>query len=82
MLWTRASVQIRYSISEEVKEGTVVGNIAKDLGLDKIALKDRGFCIMSGSTETLFQVNQNDGNLYVNRKIDREEVSISTPGCT
>ncbi|KAM4621842.1 uncharacterized protein ACJ7VT_006136 [Polymixia lowei] len=69
-----ASTQIRYSISEELKEGTVVGNIAKDLGIDINILKERGFRIVSGSTQPLFQVNQNDGILYVNRKIDREVV--------
>ncbi|XP_038867652.1 protocadherin alpha-8-like [Salvelinus namaycush] len=72
--WIGASAQIRYSISEELKEGTVVGNIAKDLGIDLSTLKERGFRIVSGSTEPLFQLNQNDGILYVTRKIDREEV--------
>ncbi|XP_031698184.1 protocadherin alpha-6-like, partial [Anarrhichthys ocellatus] len=74
LLWSVASAQLRYSISEEVNEGTVVGNIAKDLGLDKITLKDRKYRIVSSSTEPLFHVDQNDGVLYVKQKIDREEV--------
>ncbi|XP_067104243.1 protocadherin alpha-8-like [Osmerus mordax] len=80
-LWSSASAQIRYSISEELKKGTVVGNIAKDLGLDMSTLKQRGFRIVAGSTEPLFQVNQNDGILYVNRKIDREEVCEHSSVC-
>ncbi|XP_041709887.1 protocadherin alpha-3 isoform X24 [Coregonus clupeaformis] len=79
--WSGGSAQIRYSISEELKEGTVVGNIAKDLGIDLNTLKDRGFRIMSGSTEPLFQVNQNNGILFVNRKIDREEVCERSSVC-
>ncbi|KAM4621839.1 protocadherin alpha-3-like [Polymixia lowei] len=80
-LWTVASAQLRYSISEEVNEGTVVGNIAKDLGLDKNTLKDRKYRIVSGSTDPLFHVNQNDGILYVSRKIDREEVCERSTMC-
>ncbi|XP_039976518.1 protocadherin gamma-A2-like [Xiphias gladius] len=74
LLWSLASAQIRYSVSEEVNEGTVVGNVAKDLGLDKSALKDRKYRIVSSGADPLFHVNQNDGVLYVSRKIDREEV--------
>ncbi|XP_052344193.1 protocadherin alpha-8-like isoform X3 [Oncorhynchus keta] len=74
LFWSGASAQIRYSISEELKEGTVVGNIAKDLGIDLSTLKERGLRIVSGSNEPLFQLNQNDGILYVTRKIDREGV--------
>ena len=73
--------QIRYSIAEEVQEGTVVGHIAKDLGLDKSTLRNRGYRIVHGSTEPLFQVNQDDGILYVNRKIDREEVCERSKAC-
>ncbi|KAG7517498.1 protocadherin alpha-3-like [Solea senegalensis] len=81
VLWSGALAHIRYSISEEVEEGTVVGNIAKDLGLDKSVLRDRGYRIVAGSTEPLFQVNQNDGILHVKRRIDREEVCERTSPC-
>ncbi|XP_070769935.1 protocadherin alpha-3-like [Enoplosus armatus] len=81
LLWNGASAQIRYSISEEGKAGTIVGDAAKDLGLDKNTLKDRNFRIVSGSTEPLFLVNQNDGILYVNRKVDREEVCGRNSAC-
>ncbi|XP_052344227.1 protocadherin alpha-8-like isoform X35 [Oncorhynchus keta] len=79
--WIGASAQIRYSISEELKEGTVIGNVAKDLTIDLSTLKERGFRIVSGSNEPLFQLNQNDGVLYVNRKIDREEVCERSSVC-
>ncbi|XP_068182551.1 uncharacterized protein [Antennarius striatus] len=75
------SAQIRYSISEEVKEGTVVGNIAKDLGIDANILNARRFRIVSGSTESVFQVNTNNGILYVNRNIDREKICQRTSAC-
>ncbi|XP_036798721.1 protocadherin alpha-3 isoform X19 [Oncorhynchus mykiss] len=81
LFWSGGSAQIRYSISEELKEGTVVGNIAKDWGIELSTLKERGFRIVSGSTDPLFQVNQNDGILYVNRKIDREEVCERSSVC-
>ncbi|KAF0039353.1 hypothetical protein F2P81_007588 [Scophthalmus maximus] len=82
LLFARAaSAQQRYSISEEVKEGAFVGNIAKDLGIDLSIMKQRGFRIMSGSSEPLFKVNENDGVLYTNRKIDREEVCKESTAC-
>ncbi|XP_069026677.1 protocadherin alpha-3-like [Embiotoca jacksoni] len=80
-LWSVASAQLRYSIPEETNEGTVVGNIAKDLGLDKSTLKDRKYRIVSSDADPLFHVNQNDGILYVSRKIDREEVCAQSSKC-
>uniref|UniRef100_A0A672FPS7 Protocadherin 2 alpha a 15 n=1 Tax=Salarias fasciatus TaxID=181472 RepID=A0A672FPS7_SALFA len=81
VFWSDALAQIRYSLNEEVQEGTVVGNIAKDLGLDKNALKNRGYRIVTGSSEPFFQVNDNDGSLYLKRRIDREEVCERTSPC-
>uniref|UniRef100_A0A3Q2P274 Protocadherin alpha-7-like n=1 Tax=Fundulus heteroclitus TaxID=8078 RepID=A0A3Q2P274_FUNHE len=79
--WSAASAQLRYSISEEVKGGTAVGNIAKDLGIDKSILKERKYRIVRSDTDPLFDVNQNDGVLYVTRKIDREDVCAQSSRC-
>ncbi|KAM9849740.1 uncharacterized protein ACBR49_007030 [Aulostomus maculatus] len=78
---SEASAQIRYSISEEVKVGAVVGNIAKDLGLEKTTLKARDYRIVGGSAEPLFHVNADDGILYVSRKVDREEICERGNAC-
>ncbi|XP_026050186.1 protocadherin alpha-8-like [Astatotilapia calliptera] len=77
-----ASAQLRYSISEEVEEGTVVGNVAKDLGLEKSTLKGRKYRIVTSAIDPLFNVDQNDGILYARRKIDREEVCERSSTCT
>ncbi|CAB1337133.1 unnamed protein product, partial [Coregonus sp. 'balchen'] len=50
------SAQIRYSIPEEVKEGSVVGNVVKDLGLDVSTLVERRFRIVYGSKDALFHI--------------------------
>nr|XP_017214526.1 protocadherin gamma-A11-like [Danio rerio] len=77
----RVSAQIRYSVPEEVKEGTHVGNIAKDLGLDVSSLEHRRFRIVSGSRDSFFQVNQNNGILFVHKQIDREEICDGNAAC-
>ncbi|XP_078810312.1 protocadherin alpha-3 isoform X14 [Oryzias latipes] len=81
VFWSGAFAQIRYSVSEEVQDGAVVGNIAKDLGLDKNALKLRGYRIVADSSDPLFEVNQSDGNLYLKKKLDREEICEKTTPC-
>ncbi|XP_036431569.1 protocadherin alpha-8-like isoform X2 [Colossoma macropomum] len=73
--------QTRYSVSEEQKDGAVVGNIAKDLGIDHRTLKERGFRIVSTTGESLFKVNQDDGVLYLNGNIDREQVCEKSSSC-
>ncbi|KAK7922749.1 hypothetical protein WMY93_009651 [Mugilogobius chulae] len=75
----RPSEELRYSVTEEVKEGTIVGNVAKDLGLDKSALKDRKYRIVSGAAETLFHVDQKDGNLYVSHVNDNSPEFVLKP---
>ncbi|XP_049331033.1 protocadherin alpha-8-like [Astyanax mexicanus] len=76
------SAQIRYNIPEEVKEGSIVGYVAKDLGLDVSTLVDRRFRIVSGSKDAFFQVNQDSGGLFVYKKIDREEMCDGSNSCS
>ncbi|XP_055782685.1 protocadherin alpha-8-like isoform X34 [Salvelinus fontinalis] len=75
------SAQIRYSIQEELKVGTAVGNIANDLGFDTSRLADRNLRIVSGTKQDLFQVNQRDGALLVNHRVDREELCVKSAPC-
>ncbi|XP_041845610.1 protocadherin alpha-8-like isoform X20 [Melanotaenia boesemani] len=77
----RGSAQIKYSIPEEVKVGSVVGNVAKDLGLDVNSLEERHFRIVSGTKDAQFEVNQNNGVLHVQKNIDREELCETNSPC-
>lgn len=74
LFWERVSAQIKYSVQEEKKVGSIVGNIAKDIGLDINASKDRRFRIVSASSEGLFKVNEKNGLLTVVKKNDREQI--------
>ncbi|XP_029960057.1 protocadherin alpha-8-like [Salarias fasciatus] len=75
------SAQIKYSIPEEVKVGSVVGNVAKDLGLDVSTLKERQFRIVSGTEDAHFTVNPNNGVLYIHKTVDREELCENISPC-
>ncbi|XP_010218574.1 PREDICTED: protocadherin-10-like [Tinamus guttatus] len=71
----RAAGQLRYSVPEELEHGAFVANLGEDLGLDVSTLSARRFRIVSraGARQHL-EVNLENGILFVNERIDREEV--------
>ncbi|XP_026050238.1 protocadherin alpha-2-like [Astatotilapia calliptera] len=73
--------QIKYLTPEDVKVGAIIGNVAKDLGLDVGTLISRRFRIVSGAQGTLFEVNPNNGALYVHENVDREQLCDRNVAC-
>uniref|UniRef100_A0A3Q1IXB0 Cadherin domain-containing protein n=1 Tax=Anabas testudineus TaxID=64144 RepID=A0A3Q1IXB0_ANATE len=73
--------QIRYSVPEEADHGTLVGNIAEDLGLDLTKLASRRFQVVPSSRTPYLEVNLENGILFVNEKIDREQICKQGASC-
>ncbi|XP_047411602.1 LOW QUALITY PROTEIN: protocadherin alpha-6-like [Sciurus carolinensis] len=80
--WEAGSGQLHYSVPEETKHGTFVGRIAQDLGLELVELVPRLFRVASKSSGDLLEVNLQNGILFVNSRIDREELCGRSAECS
>ncbi|XP_060102769.1 protocadherin-10 isoform X8 [Heteronotia binoei] len=76
-----ALAQLHYTVQEEQEHGTFVGNIAEDLGLDITKLSARRFQTVPNSRSPYLDLNLETGVLYVNEKIDREQICKQNPSC-
>uniref|UniRef100_A0A3Q3Q0V2 Cadherin domain-containing protein n=1 Tax=Monopterus albus TaxID=43700 RepID=A0A3Q3Q0V2_MONAL len=77
-----AASQLSYSISEEVNKGSIVGNIAKDLNLSVQEAEARDLRVVSTYSKKYLDVNMRTGNLFVNERIDREELCPHVEKCS
>ncbi|XP_030251952.1 protocadherin gamma-A11-like isoform X40 [Sparus aurata] len=73
---------LSYSFPEEMKRGSVIGNLAKDLGLETGALSNRRARIDTDGTDKRYcDINLNNGELTVADRIDREELCEEKASC-
>ncbi|MEQ2286074.1 hypothetical protein AMECASPLE_038377, partial [Ameca splendens] len=81
ILWSTIDCQTHYSIQEELKQGSVVGNLAKDLGLSLSEIFDRKLSVASEAGKQYFTVDAGKGELVMNDRTDREALCGQSASC-
>ncbi|XP_039632254.1 protocadherin-10-like [Polypterus senegalus] len=64
-----------------MEEGSVIGNIATDIGLDTVSLSKRGLGIALGSGKNYLEVDKINGYFFIKKKIDRENICAFKDEC-
>ncbi|XP_048187402.1 protocadherin alpha-10-like [Perognathus longimembris pacificus] len=80
--WESGHGQLRYAVPEEAQHGTFVGRLAQDLGLELAELVPRLFRVASKERGELLEVNVQNGILFVNARVDREELCGRSAECS
>uniref|UniRef100_A0A3Q2E1K8 Protocadherin-10-like n=1 Tax=Cyprinodon variegatus TaxID=28743 RepID=A0A3Q2E1K8_CYPVA len=67
-----ATTVTHYSVPEEMDEGSVVANLATDLGLDVRSLSKRKMRVDVVGNKKYLEINRDTGELFILEKINRE----------
>ncbi|XP_056358033.1 LOW QUALITY PROTEIN: protocadherin alpha-8-like [Oenanthe melanoleuca] len=79
--WALAGGQVRYSVPEEAKAGTVVGRLAQDLGLEAGEAEARRLRLVAQGRRASVEVSGASGALLVSSRLDREELCGKSAPC-
>ncbi|XP_068273271.1 protocadherin gamma-B5-like isoform X3 [Nyctibius grandis] len=80
-LWCGAAGErLRYAIPEELGRGSLVGPLARDLGLSPAELPARKLRL--SAEKPYFGVSGESGELYVSERLDREELCGESASCS
>ncbi|XP_074408335.1 protocadherin alpha-8 isoform X5 [Zonotrichia albicollis] len=79
--WALSGGQVRYSVPEEAKAGTVVGRLAQDLGLEAGEAEARRLRLVAPGRRASVEVSGASGALVVSSRLDREELCGKSAPC-
>ncbi|XP_075020105.1 protocadherin alpha-6-like [Calonectris borealis] len=79
--WALGGGQVRYSLPEEAKAGTVVGRLAQDLGLEAGEPEARRLRLVAQGRRASVEVSGASGALVVSSRLDREELCGKSAPC-
>ncbi|XP_054024570.1 protocadherin alpha-8-like [Dryobates pubescens] len=80
--WALVSGQVRYSVPEEAKVGTVVGRLWQELGLEAGDAEARRLRVVWQGRRASVEVSGASGALVVSSRLDREELCGKSAPCS
>ncbi|NXP76577.1 PCDA3 protein, partial [Ramphastos sulfuratus] len=80
--WSVVAGQVRYSVPEEAKVGTVVGRLSQELGLEAGDAEARRVRVVWQGRRAGVEVSGASGALVVSSRLDREELCGKSAPCS